>query len=202
VTLLAGQTAVWLGLAAGLLFALAVWALLAVFFVVFDGHAHNVADVQRFVALTEEARSWVPAGLPLFDGEKAAATTAALVRFQAKKDDVRRRSGVAKQASRDREHKVPTTRRRPSRSWQSPTQQSGGRPLPTQEARPEEQCGRRDRTGGTHLRRMIESTRVPLDAVIRDPVAGRTSTSTPRPAGMDPNAPAGLRKEATTEAWK
>jgi hypothetical protein len=92
VTLLAGQTAVWLGLglAAGLLAALAVWALLAVFFVVFDGDADHVADVQRFVALTEEARSWVPAGLPLFDGEKAAATTAALVRFQAKKDEARR----------------------------------------------------------------------------------------------------------------
>jgi hypothetical protein len=92
VTLLAGQTAVWLGLglAAGLLFALAVWALLAVFFVVFDGDADHVADVQRFIALTEEARSLMPAGLPLFDGEKAAATTAALVRFQEKKDEARR----------------------------------------------------------------------------------------------------------------
>jgi hypothetical protein len=83
---------VWLGLglAAGLLFALAVWALLAAFYLVFDGDTDHVADVQRFVALTEEARSLVPAGLPLFDGEKAAATTAARVRFQAKKDEARR----------------------------------------------------------------------------------------------------------------
>ena len=90
-TLFAGQTAVLLGLglAAGLV-ALAVWALLAVFFVVFDRDADHVADVRRFVALTEEARSPVPAGLPLFDAEKAAATTAALVRFQATKDEARR----------------------------------------------------------------------------------------------------------------
>jgi hypothetical protein len=110
VTLLAGQTAVWLGLglAAGLLFALAVWALLAVFFVVFDGDADHVADVQRFVALTEEARSWVPAGLPLFDGAKAAATTAALVRFQAKKDDARR----ALWASRNRRPAIASTKSR------------------------------------------------------------------------------------------
>ena len=75
-TLLAGQTALWLWLAAGLLFVLATLALLG--------------DVQRFIALTEEARSLVPAGLPLFDGEKAAATTAALVRLPAKKDETRR----------------------------------------------------------------------------------------------------------------
>jgi hypothetical protein len=108
VTLLAGQTAVWLGLAAGLLFALAVWALLAVFFVVFDGDADHVADVQRFVALTKEARSWVPAGLALFDGAKAAATTAALVRFQAKKDDARR----ALWASRNRRPAIASTKSR------------------------------------------------------------------------------------------
>jgi hypothetical protein len=99
VVLLAGQTALWLwlGLATVFLLVLAVLALLAVALAVFDGDADDVADVQRFIALTEEARSLVPAGLPLFDGEKAAATTAALVRFQEKKDEARR----ALWASRD-----------------------------------------------------------------------------------------------------
>jgi hypothetical protein len=90
VTPLAGQTALWLGLAAGFLFVLATLALLAVALAVFDGSADDVADVQRFIALTEEARSLVPAGLPLFDAEKAAATATALLRFQAKKDEARR----------------------------------------------------------------------------------------------------------------
>src|SRR5262245_64016909 len=89
--LLAGQTALWLGLglAGGFLFVLTLLPLLALTLVVFDGDADDVADVQRFIALTEEARSLVPAGLPLFDGEKAAVTTAAIVRFQAKKDEAR-----------------------------------------------------------------------------------------------------------------
>ena len=98
-TLLAGQTALWLGLglAGGFLFVLTLLPLLAVILAVFDGDAGDVADVQRFIALTEEARSLVPPGLPLFDAEKAAATTAALVRFQEKKDEARR----ALWASRD-----------------------------------------------------------------------------------------------------
>jgi len=99
VTLLAGQTALWLGLglAGGFLFVLSLLPLLAVTLALFDGDAGDVADVQRFIALTEEARSLVPPGLPLFDAEKAAATTAALVRFQEKKDEARR----ALWASRD-----------------------------------------------------------------------------------------------------
>ena len=96
-TLLAGQMALWLGLAAGFLFVLTLLPLVAVTLAVFDGDAGDVADVQRFIALTEEARSLVPPGLPLFDAEKAAATTAALVRFQDKKDEARR----ALWASRD-----------------------------------------------------------------------------------------------------
>ena len=98
-TLLAGQTALWLGLglAGAFLFVLTLLPLLAVILAVFDGDAGDVADVQRFIELTEEARSLVPPGLPLFDGEKAAATTAALVRFQEKKDEARR----ALWASRD-----------------------------------------------------------------------------------------------------
>jgi hypothetical protein len=52
VTLLAVQTALWLGLAlaVGFLSVLGVVALL-------------VADVERFIALTEEARSSVPSAL-------------------------------------------------------------------------------------------------------------------------------------------
>ena len=98
-TLLAGQTALWLGLglAGSFLFVLTALPLLAVTLAVFDGDAGDVADVQRFIALTEEARSLVPPGLPLFDAGKAAATTGALVRFQEKKDEARR----ALWASRD-----------------------------------------------------------------------------------------------------
>jgi hypothetical protein len=71
------------------LFVLAALALLAVALAVFDADADDVADVQHFIALTAEARSLVSAGLPVFDGEKRA-TTAAPVRFQARKDEARR----------------------------------------------------------------------------------------------------------------
>jgi hypothetical protein len=46
------------------LFVLAAHAPLAVALAVFDADADDVADVQRFIALTEEARSLVSAGLP------------------------------------------------------------------------------------------------------------------------------------------
>jgi hypothetical protein len=86
--------------------------LLAVFFALFDGGADDAADVQRFVELTEDARRLVPPGLPLFDSDKAAATTAAIPRFQKKKEDARR----ALWASRDRRQAVaiaqPTTAQR------------------------------------------------------------------------------------------
>jgi hypothetical protein len=113
VPLLAGQTALWLalGLAAAFLFVLAALALLAVTLAVFDGDADDVADIQRFIALTEEGRSLVPAGL----------------RFQAKKDEARRALWTSRNgAPRNREHKTPTTQRRPSRIWPWPTEQSGG----------------------------------------------------------------------------
>jgi hypothetical protein len=51
-TLLAGQTALWLGLTAAFVFVLSVVALVAVALVVFDADADDVADVQRFIALT------------------------------------------------------------------------------------------------------------------------------------------------------
>jgi hypothetical protein len=127
-TLLAGQTALWLGLGlpAGLLLVIAVLALVAIASVVFDGDAEDIADVQRFIALTEEARRLVPPGLPLFDGEKAASATAAIVRFQAKKDEARR----SLWASRDRRRTManadtPATRRSPSGT---PTEESGALP--------------------------------------------------------------------------
>ena len=48
------------GLATALLIAAGTWVLGVVFFAVFDGGEDDVADVQRFVALTEEARGLVP----------------------------------------------------------------------------------------------------------------------------------------------
>jgi hypothetical protein len=97
-TLLATLTALWLALGlVALVFAIAL-PLLAVYLAVADGGAADIKDVQRFIELTEEARRLVPPGLPLFDSRKAAATTAAIVRFQAKKEEARR----ALWASRDR----------------------------------------------------------------------------------------------------
>ena len=87
-----------LGLTAALLFAITTVALVAVFFTVFDGGPDDIADVQRFIELTEEARRLVPPGLPLLDREKGAATAAAIAEFQAKKAEARR----ALWASRDR----------------------------------------------------------------------------------------------------
>jgi hypothetical protein len=57
VTLLAVQTALWLGLAlaVGFLSVLGVVALLVVALAAFGGDADDVADVERFIALTEEA---------------------------------------------------------------------------------------------------------------------------------------------------
>jgi hypothetical protein len=71
-----------LGLTTGLLFGIAAFALFTVSFTLFDADADDIADVEHFIKLTEEARQMVPRGFPLFDGEKAAATTAALVRLQ------------------------------------------------------------------------------------------------------------------------
>ena len=89
-TLIAAQgILLGVGLAAALLIAAGTWVLGVVFFTVFDGGEDDVADVQRFVALTDEARGLVPPGLPLFDADKAAATTEAIERFRAKKDEAR-----------------------------------------------------------------------------------------------------------------
>jgi hypothetical protein len=61
-----------------------------IFFAVFAGGEENVRDVQRFVELTDEARALLPSGPAFFDPEGAAETTAAIGRFQAKKDEARK----------------------------------------------------------------------------------------------------------------
>lgn len=91
-TVLAGETALWLafGLAVVAPFAIAVSVGVAAFFVAFEGSTGNVGEVQRFVELTEEARRLVSPELPLLDPDKEAAATAAIVNFQVKKDEARR----------------------------------------------------------------------------------------------------------------
>ena len=59
-TLSAAQASCLVGLGLALLIAAGTWVLGVVFFAVFDGGEDDVADVQRFVALTEEARGLVP----------------------------------------------------------------------------------------------------------------------------------------------
>jgi hypothetical protein len=100
--LLAGETALLLGLGLGTAFliAIVVAGLGAVFSALFDGGEDDAADVQRFIDLTDEARSLVPPGLPLLDHDRAAATAAAIVRFQAKKDEARRPLWASRAARR------------------------------------------------------------------------------------------------------
>jgi FAD/FMN-containing dehydrogenase len=100
ISLLAVQTPVWVGLALATvaLWAVAIWALAVLYFAAFDGGDDDIADVQRFIDLTEEARALIPPGLPLFDVEKAAVTTTAIDRFLAKKEEAR----AALWESRDR----------------------------------------------------------------------------------------------------
>jgi hypothetical protein len=85
-----GRLVIVLSAITGLVFALATAGAIWIFFKVFDDYEGNVRDVQRFIDLTNEARSLVPPGLPLLDPERAAATANAIGRFQAKKDDARR----------------------------------------------------------------------------------------------------------------
>ena len=54
------------------------------------GGADDIEDVQRYIAVTEEARGLVPPGLPLLDRQRAEATTAAIVRLEAKKEEAHR----------------------------------------------------------------------------------------------------------------
>jgi hypothetical protein len=87
--LVASETTVVIALSAASALAIALTTLIVgvMFFAVFDGE-ETVHDVQRFVELTEEARSLLP-GRPLLhdpDGE----TSAAIGRFLAKKEEARR----------------------------------------------------------------------------------------------------------------
>ncbi len=61
-----------------------------IFLAVFEGGEESVRNVQRFIELTDEARALLPSGLPLFDPDGAAETSAAIVHFQAKKDEARK----------------------------------------------------------------------------------------------------------------
>jgi hypothetical protein len=90
-TPLAVDTSFWIAVApaVGLLFALAVIVLFAVYLAAFDGGADDIAEVQRFIQLTEEARRVMPRGLSLLDGEDGATAATAIARFQAKKDEAR-----------------------------------------------------------------------------------------------------------------
>jgi hypothetical protein len=98
---LAVQTAVWLmlGIATGLVAAITVLAVVAVYLAVIEGGT-PVADVQRFKDLTEEARRLASPSSAPPDGDTAAATTAAIVRFRAKKDEARRALWASRDAQR------------------------------------------------------------------------------------------------------
>ena len=55
------------GAISGLALLLTTVAVVWVFYTAFDDYEGSVRDVQRFIKLTDEARSQVPTGLPLFD---------------------------------------------------------------------------------------------------------------------------------------
>jgi hypothetical protein len=94
---LALQTAVWLtlGIATAVFAAITLLAVVAVYLAVIEGGT-PVADVQRFKDLTEEARRLASPS----DGDTAAYTTAAIGRFQAKKDEARRALWASRDAER------------------------------------------------------------------------------------------------------
>jgi hypothetical protein len=85
--------------------ALTMLLVVVVFFAVCDGDEDAVRDVQRFVELTEEARSLLPGGYTLSDpnGE----TSAAIGQFLAKKEEARQALWESRQ-SRAAEGATPT----------------------------------------------------------------------------------------------
>jgi hypothetical protein len=87
--LVASETTVVIALSAASALAIALTTLIVgvMFFAVFDGE-ETVHDVQRFVELTEEARSLLPGGPLLHDPDGE--TSAAIGRFLAKKEEARR----------------------------------------------------------------------------------------------------------------
>jgi hypothetical protein len=76
------QVTLWFVVVSVVLYTIATVATCVIFFAVFDGGPDDVADVQRFSELTEEARRVAP-----LEGE---ATASRLERFKAKKDEARR----------------------------------------------------------------------------------------------------------------
>lgn len=108
----------------GLAVLLAAAAVVWVFFAAFGDYEDNVRDVQRFIELTNEARSLLPAGLPLFDQEKAAAATVAIGRFSAKKEEARR--AIWQPRAGREEGTGPATAARPQPS----PERSGVEPVP------------------------------------------------------------------------
>lgn len=97
-TLLATHTALWLvfGLTVATIFAIVLAAVTLVYVAVSEGDA--VADVQRFIELTEEARRLVPPSrLPLLDPSSAALTAEAINRFLDKKEEARRALWASRQ---------------------------------------------------------------------------------------------------------
>jgi hypothetical protein len=90
IELAASETTVLIavGAATALVFALGTLIVVAAVFAVFDGSEEAVRDVQRFVELTEEARSLLPRGPALADPNGEA--SAAIGRFLSKKEEARR----------------------------------------------------------------------------------------------------------------
>jgi hypothetical protein len=87
--LVASETTVVIALSAASMLAIAITALIVgvAFFAVFDGGEEAACDVQRFVELTEEARSLLAGGPVLSDPDGE--TSAAIGRFRAKKEEAR-----------------------------------------------------------------------------------------------------------------
>jgi hypothetical protein len=93
------SSGLWVALGLAAFFAIAL-PVVAAYLAVADWGVDEIADVERFVELTEEARGSLPPGLPLLDRDKEAATTDAIVRFQAKKEEARRALWAASKGKR------------------------------------------------------------------------------------------------------
>jgi hypothetical protein len=93
------SSGLWVALGLVAFFAIAL-PLLAVYLAVADWGADEIADVERFVELTDAARRSLPPGLPLLESDREAATTDAIVHFQAKKEEARRALWAASEGKR------------------------------------------------------------------------------------------------------
>jgi hypothetical protein len=116
IELAASETTVLIavGTATALVFALVTLIVIVAVFAVFDGSEEAVRDVQRFVELTEEARSLLPSGPALADPNGEA--SAAIGRFLSKKEEARRALWRSRQTPSG---KRPGGRRSPASSRRS-----------------------------------------------------------------------------------